>query len=53
MDNYGFTIVDLNVAGYKNNPWILAGNVAQVFYITDPVNAKKKIVLPGKENTYY
>src|SRR5436190_17209535 len=49
VDNYGFTIVDLNVAGYKNEPWILAGNVAQVFYITNPVNAKKKIVLPGKQ----
>src|SRR5205814_4682790 len=30
VDNYGFTIVDLNVAGYKNDPWILADNVAQV-----------------------
>ena len=49
VDNYGFTIVDLNVAGFKNDPWILAGNVAQVFYITDPVNAKKEIVLPGKQ----
>ena len=49
VDNYGFTIVDLNVAGYKNDPWILASNVAQVFYITDLVNAKKKIVLPGKQ----
>src|SRR5438128_10529896 len=49
VDNYGFTIVDLNVAGYKNDPWILAGNIAQVFYITDPVNAKKEIVLSGKQ----
>ena len=48
VDNYGFTIIDLNVAGYKNDPWILTGNVAQVFYITDPVNAKKEIV-PGKQ----
>src|SRR5438105_1693180 len=49
VDNYGFAIIDLNVAGYKNDPWILAGNVAQVFYITDHVNAKKEIVLPGKQ----
>ena len=49
MDNYGFTIVDLNVTGYKNDPWILASNVTQVFYITDLVNAKKEIVLPGKQ----
>ena len=45
----GVTIVDLNVAGYKNDLWILASNVAQVFYITDPVNAKKEIVHPGKQ----
>src|SRR5438105_2532935 len=49
VDNYGFTIVDLNVAGYKNDPWILVGNIAQVFYIIDLVNAKKEIVLPRKQ----
>ena len=49
VDKYGFTIIDLNVVDYKNNPWILAGNVAQVFYITDPVNAKNEIVLPRKQ----
>src|SRR6266498_6157368 len=49
VDKYGFTIIDLNVAGYKNDPWIFTGNVAQVFYITDPVTAKKEIVLPGKQ----
>src|SRR6266498_6147958 len=49
VDNYGFTIVDLNMAGYKNDPWILAGNIAQVFYITNPFNAKKEIVLSGKQ----
>ena len=49
VDKYGFTIVNLNVAGYKNELWILAYNIALVFYITDPVNAKKEIVLPGKQ----
>src|SRR5438105_5455882 len=49
VDKYGFTIVDLNVPDYKNDLWILAANVAQVFYITDPMNAKKEIVLPGKQ----
>src|SRR6266498_2752487 len=49
VDNYRFTIFDLNMAGYKNDPWILASNIAQVFYITDPVNAKKEIVLPRKQ----
>src|SRR5438132_9852570 len=29
VDNYGFAIVDLNVAGYKNDLWLLAGNVAR------------------------
>src|SRR5438128_1947113 len=49
VENYGFTTVDLSVAGFKDNSWILANNVAHVFYITNPTNKKKKIVLPGKQ----
>src|SRR5213075_3259685 len=49
VDNYGSTIVDLNMAGFKNDPCIFGLNIAQVFYIKDHVNAKKEIVLPGKQ----
>jgi len=39
VDGYGLTIVDLNNTGYKDDPWVLASQVAQVLYVADP--AKK------------
>jgi hypothetical protein len=51
MDNYGLTLVDLKNIGHKDDPWVLADRVAQVFYVLDPetrkhvlVSAKQKIV---------
>ena len=44
VDDYGFTIVDLNKVGR-----ILTETVAQVFYILDPKGEKKYIVVPGKQ----
>jgi hypothetical protein len=41
IDDYGFTIVDLTNVGHKNEPWILAATIAQVFYILDPKDEKK------------
>jgi hypothetical protein len=35
--------------GHKDEPWVLASTVAQVFYILDPKNEKKHIVVPGKQ----
>ena len=49
MDEYGLTLVDLNKFGHKDDPWILARVVAQVFYILDPKDEKKYIVIPGKQ----
>jgi hypothetical protein len=64
-DKYGMTIVDLNKIGYKDEPFVLANDVTQVFYVKDMssipqikkaddkniiVNEPKRhIVLPGKE----
>jgi hypothetical protein len=48
MDEYGFTIGDLENVGHKDEPWVLASTVAQVFYILDPNDKKKHIVVPGK-----
>jgi hypothetical protein len=31
VDNYGLTLVDLKILGHKDNPWVLADRVAQVF----------------------
>jgi hypothetical protein len=46
---YKFTIVDLGNEGHKDDPWVLASTVAQVFYILDPKDEKKHIVVPGKQ----
>uniref|UniRef100_K3Y1Q5 Uncharacterized protein n=1 Tax=Setaria italica TaxID=4555 RepID=K3Y1Q5_SETIT len=35
--------------GYKDDPWVFAERVAQVFYIIDPMNAKKHIIVSGKQ----
>jgi hypothetical protein len=48
-DNYGLTLVDLANVGYKDDPWVLAERVAQVFYIADPMNVKKHIAVFGKQ----
>jgi hypothetical protein len=49
IDDYGFTIIDLTNVGHKNEPWVLIATVAQVFYILDPKDKKKYIVVPGKQ----
>jgi hypothetical protein len=50
-DNFGLTLIDLKKLGHKDDPWVLADRVAQVFYIIDPetgkhivVSAKQKII---------
>jgi hypothetical protein len=49
IDDYRFTIVDLTNMGHKEKPWVLAATVAQVFYILDPKDEKKYIVVPRKQ----
>nr|AAR87173.1 putative transposase [Oryza sativa Japonica Group]ABF98060.1 transposon protein, putative, CACTA, En/Spm sub-class [Oryza sativa Japonica Group] len=49
VDKFGLTVVDLASVGHKDDPWVLANRVAQVFYVKDPSNLKKDIVLPGKQ----
>ena len=47
MDHqYGMTIVDLNNLGYRGEPFILAKDVNQVFYVKDMSTKPKK----GKNN---
>jgi hypothetical protein len=47
--DYGFTIIELTNVGHKDEPWVLAVTVAQVFYILDPKDEKKYVVVPGKQ----
>jgi hypothetical protein len=49
VDEYGFTIVDLINVGHKDEPWVLASTVAHVFYILDPKDKKKHIIVPSKQ----
>jgi hypothetical protein len=49
VDEYGFTIVNLRNVGHKDEHWVLASIVVQVFYILDPKDEKKHIVVPGKQ----
>jgi len=60
IDRYGMTIVDFKKIGYKDEPFVLAKDVAQVFYVKDMSSKPRKnsvksdeepkcyIVLPGK-----
>jgi uncharacterized membrane protein len=45
IDESGFLRVDLNRRGYEDEPFILASQAKQVFYVTDPANKKWSIVL--------
>jgi hypothetical protein len=49
LEEYGFTLVDLNNVGHKDDPWILLERVAQVFYVLEPEHEKKHVVIPGKQ----
>jgi hypothetical protein len=35
--------------GHKDESWVLALTIAQVFYILDPKDEKKYIVVPEKQ----
>jgi hypothetical protein len=48
VDNYGLTLVDLKNLGHKDDPWVLADCVAQVFYVLDSETGKH-IVVSGKQ----
>jgi hypothetical protein len=48
VDNDGFILVDFSKDGYKDDPFILARQATQVFYIIDPADRSKNFVLPGK-----
>ena len=47
-DKYGMTVVDLTNIGYRDEPFIWAKDVVQVFYAKDLANEGKHVVLQGK-----
>jgi hypothetical protein len=44
VDNYGLILIDLKNLGYKDDSWVLADRVAQVFYVLDPETGKHIVV---------
>jgi hypothetical protein len=47
-DKYGYVSVDLWVFGYKNEPFVFANDVEQVFYVPDLANKNWSVVMPEK-----
>jgi hypothetical protein len=45
IDNSGFILVDFNRVGSKDDPFILASQAEQIFYVPDPADSKRSIVL--------
>ncbi|XP_042460197.1 uncharacterized protein LOC122043659 [Zingiber officinale] len=51
-DECGLTLVNLNKRGHKNDEFVLASQVNQVFYIDDPLTKGWSIVLPVPNRCY-
>jgi calcineurin-like phosphoesterase family protein len=49
-DKYGYVSVDLQVFGYKNEPFVFANNVEQVFYVPDLAKKNWSVVMLGKKD---
>jgi hypothetical protein len=49
IDDYRFTIIDLINVGHKDESWVLTATVVQVFYLLDPKDEKKYIVVLEKQ----
>jgi hypothetical protein len=47
-DKYGYVSVDLRVFGYKNESFVFANNVEQVFYVPDLAKKNWSVVMPEK-----
>jgi len=48
VDNLGFTLVDLAKIGYKEDPFIMAYQAKQVFYVKNPSNQRWSVVIKGR-----
>jgi len=47
-DDVGFTLVDLKKLAYQNDPFIMAEQTKQVFYVQDLCDERWSVVLHGK-----
>ena len=53
LDEFGFTLVDLNRTSYKDEPFILASQARQIFFVTDPSDKRWSVVLPASKRNMY
>ncbi|XP_060963569.1 uncharacterized protein LOC133033047 [Cannabis sativa] len=51
-DEFGFKLVDLNRIGHKFNKFIMASQATQVFYMSDPLDARWSVVLTTQPKDY-
>jgi hypothetical protein len=51
-DSLGYTLVELNRLGHKEDPFILASQAQQVFYVADQLDKKMSIVLKAPPKNY-
>jgi hypothetical protein len=51
-DKYGYVSVDLWVFGYKNELFVFANNVEQVFYVPNLAKKNWYVVMPGKKGLW-
>ncbi|XP_075504530.1 uncharacterized protein LOC142541970 [Primulina tabacum] len=51
-DECGFTLVNMKKIGHKNDSFVLASQVNQVFYVDDPLQKGWSIVLPVPNRCY-
>ena len=47
-DGLGHTTMNLNKIGHTEDPYILASQAKQVFYVTDPCDKRKSVVVTSK-----
>ncbi|XP_057453002.1 uncharacterized protein LOC130744857 [Lotus japonicus] len=48
IDEFGYTLVDLSKVAYRDEPFIMASQAKQVFYVTDPSNKRWSVALQPK-----
>jgi hypothetical protein len=48
-DKYGYVSIDLRVFGYKNEPFVFASYVEQVFYVLDLAKKNWSVFMPEKK----
>jgi hypothetical protein len=51
-EKYGYLSVDLRVFGYKNEPFVFAKDVEQVFYVTDLAKKNWSVVMLEKKDCW-